>query len=409
MKRWLWIVGLGAVLVAAIVYGLRPQPVAVEVAVVKKGPLRVTVEEEGKTRLRSRYVVSAPVAGYLRRVKWKEGDRVQAGQVVATIEPPRPVVLDARTREQSDARVQAAEAALKVAEARVLTQEEQVRVAQADKDYWHRQQEREEALHKSGDLPISRVERTRAERKRADAVTEAAERALSTARAEVENARAEVVSARAALRQSSGGAEGELIAVKAPAGGRVIKVIRESEGTVSAGDGLVEIGDARAIEVMVEVLSADAVKMMPGTRAVLERWGGGKPLEARVRVVEPGGFTKISALGVEEQRVRVVADIVSPEEEWQRLGDGYRVEVAFVLWEGEQVLQVPASALFRHDGGWAVFVVDGGFARRRPVKVGHRSGIAVEVVEGAQEGEMVVAHPDDTVEDGKAVSFSAKS
>lgn len=410
MKRWLWIVGLGALLVAAIVYGLRPQPVAVEVAAVKKAPLRVTVEEEGKTRLRSRYVVSAPVAGYLRRLKWKEGDRVQVGQVVAAIEPPRPVVLDARTREQADAHVRAAEAARKVAAARVLTQQEQVRVAQADRDYWQRQQEREEALYKSGDLPVSRVERTRSERQRADAATHAAERALAAAKAEVENARAEVAAARAALRQSSGAAaEGELIVVKAPAGGRVIRVLRESEGTVSAGDGLLELGDARAIEVMVEVLSADAVRMMPGTRAVLERWGGDKPLEARVRVVEPGGFTKISALGVEEQRVRVVADIVSPEDEWQRLGDGYRVEAAFVLWENGQVLQVPASALFRHDGGWAVFVVEGGFARSRPLKVGHRSATAAEVIEGLNDGELVVAHPDDTVEDGKAVTYGQSS
>jgi len=408
LKRWLWIVGLGALAVAAIVYGLRPQPVPVEVAAVKNAPLRVAVEEEGKTRLRSRYVVSAPVAGYLRRVRWKEGDRVRAGQVVATVEPPRPVVLDARTREQSQARVRAAETALKVAETRVLTQAEQVRVAQADRDYWRRQQDREETLNKSGDLAVARVEKTRAERRRADAVTVAAERTLATAKAEVENARAQVVAARAALLQSAGPAEGELIAVKAPAGGRVIKLIRESEGTVASGDGLLEIGDARAIEVMVEVLSADAVKMTPGTRVVLERWGGGKPLEARVRVVEPGGFTKISALGVEEQRVRVVADIVSPEQEWQRLGDGYRVEAAFVLWEGEQVLQVPSSSLFRFDSGWAVFVAEGGFARRRAVKIEHRSATAAQIVDGLKEGEMVITHPDDTVEDGKAVAATPR-
>jgi HlyD family secretion protein len=406
LKRWLWIAGLAALLVGAIVYGLRPQPAPVEVAAVKQAPLRVTVEEEGKTRLRSRYVVSAPVAGYLRRLPWKEGDHIQAGQVVAVIEPPPPAVLDARTREQAAARLQAAEAALNVAQARVLAQQEQLRVARAEQHYWRRQQERDEALHQSGDVPLSRVERTETERQRADGVAAAAERSLAAAQAEVATAAAEVAAARAALRESAAGAGGEQLAVRAPSGGRVIKVMRESEGTVLSGEGLIELGDARAIEVVVEVLSADAVKMLPGARVVLERWGGDTPLEARVRVVEPGGFTKISALGVEEQRVRVVADIVSPEPLWQRLGDGYRVEAVFVLWEGERVLQAPASALFRSNGGWAVFVVDGGLARRRTVEVGRRSATAAEIVAGLAAGELVVAHPDDTVSDGKAVTYT---
>jgi HlyD family secretion protein len=170
------------------------------------------------------------------------------------------------------------------------------------------------------------------------------------------------------------------------------------------GEALVELGDARAIEVVVEVLSADAVRIRPGMRVGLERWGGAKTLEARVRTVEPGGFTKVSALGVEEQRVRVVADLVSPEGEWAALGDGYRVEAAFVLWEGERVRQVAASAVFRLGEGWGVFVVEGGVARRREVAVGHRSGAAVEITGGLQEGEVVVLHPDETVEEGKAVS-----
>lgn len=171
---------------------------------------------------------------------------------------------------------------------------------------------------------------------------------------------------------------------------------------------MLEVGDARAIEILVEVLSADAVKIVPGMRVVLERWGGPKPLEARVRVVEPGGFTKISALGVEEQRVRVVADLESPEAEWAALGDGYRVEASFVLWEAEKVLQVPANALFRAGDGWAVFVVEGGVAKRRAVQVGHRSGVAAEISGGLKEGEVVVLHPDETVEEGKTVQVSQR-
>ncbi|MBL8212065.1 MAG: HlyD family efflux transporter periplasmic adaptor subunit [Bryobacterales bacterium] len=404
MKRWLWIIAVAALVAVGIVMGLRPQPVPIEAVAVKTGPLRVSVEEEGRTRLRSRYIISAPVGGYIRRLDWKAGDVVKSGQRIAVLEPPRPAVLDARTEEQSEARVKAAESARAVAESRIAALEQQVRAARADLEYWRAQDQREEALRKSGDIAASRVEKTRSELRRAEAEVAAAERNVETARAEVGNARAEVEAARAALLRSAPSGQGQLVPVTAPSGGRVIRVIRESEGVVMPGDGLLEVGDARAIEVMVEVLSADAVKMTPGMRVVLERWGGEKPLEARVRVVEPGGFTKVSALGVEEQRVRVVADITSPEEEWQRLGDGYRVEASFVLWEGERVLQVPVNSLFRVNGGWAVFAVEGGVARRRAVQIGHRSGVAAEILSGLKEGDTVVAHPDETVEDGKAVA-----
>jgi HlyD family secretion protein len=383
---------------------MRPQPVPVETQALTAKPLRVTVEEEGKTRLRSRYVISAPVAGYLRRLQLKAGDTVRAGALIATLEPPRPAVLDARTVEQGGARVAAAERALQVAQSRVATQREQVRSAKAEFEYWTQQRQREERLRKSGDVAATRLERTVTDLQRAEAAVAAAERGLATTVAEVEAAKAEVATARAALRQTAGAATGESIPVVAPTSGRVIRVVRESEGVVGPGEPLVEIGDARAIEVVVEVLSADAVRIAPGMRVLLDRWGGPKVLEARVRLVEPGGFTKISALGVEEQRVRVVADLVSPEGEWAALGDGYRVEAAFVLWEGEKVMQAPANAVFRVGDGWAVFVVEGGVARRRAVQVGHRSGVAVEILGGVREGETVILHPDETVEVGKAVT-----
>ena len=335
--------------------GFRTQPVSIEAGKVTRGPLRVVVEEEGKTRLRSRYTIYAPVAGMTQRLKWKAGDRVQAGEVITYLSPPAPVVLDARTQDQSEAAVKSAEAGLVVAEARVRTFEEQARVARADLDFWRKQRERNLTLQKSGDIAPEKVERDLAELRRVEASVGAADRAIVTARAEVESARAGVAAARSALRRTTAGSgTGERIPVRAPVGGRVIRVIRESEGPVTPGEALIEIGNATALEIVVELLSADAVKVQPGARVILTRWGGDQELEARVRVVEPGGFTKISALGVEEQRVRVVADLVSPESEWKELGDGYRVEAAFVLWESDSALQVPANALFRYQDRWSV-------------------------------------------------------
>ena len=404
MKRWLWIIGLAVLAGVGIFMGMRPQPVSVEAAALTKGPLRVTVEEEGRTRLRSRYVITAPVSGYMGRIRLKAGDVVKAGTVITILEPPRPAVLDARTRDQGNARVVAAQAALTVAQSRVAIQEEQVRVARAELEYWKQQKAREDVLRKSGDLPAARLERTVTDLLRAEATVAGAERQLATTKVEVDAARAEVASARAGVRETAGAQTGERIPVVAPAGGRVIKVIRDSEGVVGPGEALLEVGDARAIEVMVEVLSADAVKIAPGMKVLLDRWGGATTLEARVRVVEPGGFTKVSALGVEEQRVRVVADLVSPETEWAALGDGYRVEAAFVLWESASVLQAPSNALFRAGNGWAVFAVDGGIARRREVSIGRQSGVGAEIVSGLKEGDVVVLHPDETVSDGKQVS-----
>lgn len=405
MKRWLWIIVLAAIAAVGIFLGFRPQPVPVETAKVTRGPLRVTVEEEGKTRLRSRYVISAPVSGVMPRLKWKAGDTIRAGELITALNPPPPVVLDARTKDTAAARVKTAEAAQAVAVARVRAMEEQVRVARNDLDFWRRQRERDEKLRQTGDIPADRVDRNQTELTRVEAAIAAAERNVATARAEVESTKAEVDAARTMLRMTtSGAATGERISIVAPTGGRVIKVIRESEGPVAAAEPLLEIGDAQALEVIVDLLSADAVRVQPGTRVLLTRWGGEATLEARVRVIEPGGFTKISALGVEEQRVRVVSDLVTPATEWKALGDGYRVEAAFVLWESPSVLQVPASTLFRVQDQWAVFAVDAqGFARRRTLQLGHRNALAAEVLSGLEENADAVTHPDETVKDGVMV------
>ena len=398
--------GLGA----AIFYGMRPQPLEVETTAARLGPMEVTVQEEGKTRLRDRFVVSVPVAGIMRRHDWHVGDDLPAGRAVAYLTPLRAEVLDARRSSENEARLQVAAAAREGADARLKSTQEQLKAADADLDYWKLQLAREEKLVAGGDVATARLDRPRAEVKRAEAVRQTAEQAIALARTEIDRARADIAFARAAASNPglTPTANAQAIPVHSPVAGRVVRVIRQSEGVVAPGEPILELGNTRALEVEVELLSSDAVKMTPGTRVRLTRWGGDGALEARVRLVEPAGYTKLSALGVEEQRVRVIADLVSPAQQWQRLGEGYRVEAAFVLWSGDKVLQVPASALFRDGDKWALFVTEGGFAKKRLDETGHRNGLATEVLSGVKEGDLVIPHPDDKIRDGLAVASAAK-
>jgi HlyD family secretion protein len=392
--RYLGLILLVVLLAAAMVYGFWPRPVAVDVAAIARAPLQVTVEEEGKTRVVDRFVISAPVPGYVRRIELKVGDPVSQGQVVAEIEPLRSVILDPRSRAEAQARVAAAEAALKAAQ-------EDVQAAQAEADYAAGQLQRLRALFPKGYVSVEAMQQAEAAARRTAARRTSAQFAVQVAKFDLE-------AARTALRYSVAQNEHKALEeapVRAPVQGRVLKVKHESEGVVQAGEALLEIGDPASLEIEVDLLSADAVRVSPGTRVLFERWGGEGPLEGRVRRVEPVGFTKVSALGVEEQRVLVIADITSPAEKWQRLGDGYRVEARFILWEGDNVLQVPASALFRHGQQWAVFVAKNGRAHLQPVQVGHRSGLAAEIVSPLKQGDVVVLHPDDSLADGTRISL----
>ncbi|MBP2673858.1 MAG: uncharacterized protein H6Q84_698 [Deltaproteobacteria bacterium] len=374
-----------------ILWAFLPRPVPVDTAKVSKGPLNVTVEEEGKTRLKERFVVSAPVSGYAERVDLDVGDPVRKGQPVATLEPLRADSLDPRARAAAEARVAAAEAALKGAEARV-------REAEAADEYAAELLGRTRQLAESGLTPRDTLDRVESEALRARA-------SRSSATAAAETARHEVAQARAMLTRggkSSGG--GGKVVVTSPAAGRVMAVMRESEGVVVAGAPLLVVGDPATIEVEVDVLSADAVRIRKGTRVLFDRWGGEGLLEGTVRVVEPAGFTKISALGVEEQRVLVIADITSPRDHWARIGDGYRLEARFILWEGKEVLQVPEGAVFRAGDREAVYTVEGRRARIRKVEVGKRNGLAAQVLSGLSEGETVILHPGDSVTDGRRVA-----
>ncbi len=392
LRAKIGMLAIGVLVAAGLVYGFMPRAVPVDLAEVKRGPLTVTVEEEGKTRVRERYLVSAPVAGYARRIGLKAGDAIASGQVIAVIEPVRAVALDPRTRAQAQAQVSAVQAALAAAQ-------ENARAATAAAQLAQQELARAESLRQKNFVSVQALDSARTAATRARAAAAAAQHAVRVARFDLETARAAVASTD---RLQNGGAADRL-QVRAPVAAHVLKLLHESEGAVAAGQPLLEIGDPASLEVEVEVLSTHAVKIAPGSKVILDRWGGEQPVEGSVRVVEPSGFTKISALGVEEQRVRVIVDFSSPREAWARLGDGYRVEARFVLWEGQDVLQLPTSALFRQGEGWAVFVLDGRRARQTPVEIGQRAGLATQVLSGLKGGDRVVAHPDETIRDGVRV------
>ncbi len=390
-RRLSWLVVL-VIIMAALGYSFRPQPRLVDTAAAMRSPMQLTVEQEGKTRVVDRYIVSAPVAGTACRVDLDVGDQVVRGQSLLKIKPLQSQALDPRSRAEAEARVAAAKAGLGAAE-------QTAQSARAEATFAAKELARLKPLATKGHVGENALDAaaTNARRSKAD---------LQSAEFAVDVARHELTAAQTALKYT--GAAGESVStdrveVVAPVSGRVLKIQQECEGVVSAGQALLEIGDIRSLEIETDVLSADAVRIQPGMTVRYERWGGEEALEGLVRRVEPVGFTKVSALGVEEQRVLIISDITSDAAQWQTLGDGYRVESRFILWEGQDILQIPASALFRFDGRWAVFVMEESKARRRIVSIGQRNGLLAQILEGLNEGEEVITHPDDTIEDGVAV------
>ncbi|MGH7964179.1 MAG: efflux RND transporter periplasmic adaptor subunit [Candidatus Binatia bacterium] len=371
--------------VALVIVVLRPEPIPVDVARVERGRLQVTIDEEGETRVRDRFVVAAPVGGRTDRIEFDEGDPIEVNQVLTAIAP---FPLGAREREEQRARVAAAEALQSEAEA-------EVRRAQAEFEQAQRDRVRAETLVKKG-----YVAQQAAERDRMAETTKANE--LKAARFKAQSTASEVALARAGLMALDGrnGKEENLILVRSPVTGRVLRVTEKSVRVVTAGTPLMTVGDPTQLEVVVDILSTDAVQVQAGMPVLLEHWGGERSLRARVRTVEPAAFTKISALGVEEQRVNVIIDFVDPS---GSLGDGYRVETRIIIWEQNDVVKAPASALFRHGQTWGVFVIDAGRARVRAVEVGHRNALEAEMLSGVNEGEEVVRHPSNQLEDGVRV------
>ena len=386
-RRNILFIIVGLLVFAAVVYGFWPDSISVQTATVERDSLEVVVEEEGQTEVKNRYVVSAPVAAIARRMVVEAGDAVEAGDPVVDLEAPRASILDRRARSEAEARVEGAEAAVEQAE-------RQVDAAEAVSERAQEERRRVERLHEQGSATRREMEQATAEALQAQAHLEAA-------RAAVVSARADLRSAKAML--GGGDAEGTVTTLRAPVSGYVLAVHRPSEGPVTPGEPLLEVADTKQLHVRIDVLSQDALRIEPGTRVRLDQWGGDTTLQATVERVEPEGRTDVSALGVEEQRVGVIAELDSPPTDWERLSAGYRVVAEFVLWEGADVLQVPTSALFRTEDGWAVFVVEGGRAERRLVDVGQQADLRAEIVSGLDENETVIVHPGNDVDDGVRV------
>jgi HlyD family secretion protein len=377
-------------LAVALALLFRPAAVPVDLAKVGRGPLMVSVSDEGETRVRDMYVVSAPVPGRMRRIELEAGDSVVADKtVIARIEPSDPASLDVRSAAEARASVDAAAASRTHAAA-------QVRRAQAELEFAQSELARIRILARSHTVSENDLDSAERRAKTADA-------ALGEARAEQQVRESEYHVARARLMtpaSRSRTADCDCVTVYSPVSGDVLRIVTESEGVVQSGTPILEVGDPDKLEVVVDLLSSDAVQVQAGQRAVIEAWGGSAPLEGVVRRVEPFGFTKVSALGIEEQRVNVIIDIKEPRQQWQRLGHGYRVEPRIVLWEGPDVLKVPLSALFRQGARWAVFVADGGKAVLRDVDIGHENGLEAEVTSGLEVGDRIVLHPGDRVAPG---------
>jgi HlyD family secretion protein len=384
-------VGLFVAAVAFVAF--RPRPVPVDLATIAKGDLQVTVDQEGKTRVRDRYVVSAPVAGRVLRVELEPGDPVEAGKtVVATFLPGAPPLLDVRSRAEAEARVRAADAA--VAQVRAALGE-----ARGKQDLAERDLKRTVELAEQHIVPQATLDQAQTAAKTAADAVQEADAAVTAAQHQADAARAALVESGSSGARSSPSP----ITMRSPVNGVVLQRLHESEAVVPAGEPIVEVGDPADLEVVADYLSTDAVKIKPGTPAIIDRWGGDRPLDGRVRLVEPYGFMKVSALGVEEQRVNVIVALDDPRTVWKALGDGYRVEVRVVLWEGRNVLKAPTSALFRQGDQWDVFVEVNGRAERRTVTIGEQTGAEAQVVNGLAEGDVVLVHPSDQVTDGTRV------
>ncbi len=382
---------IGIAMLGLLAWGLWPKPILVETGMVAIGPLTVRVSEEGKTRVRNRYVVAAPVTGKMRRVSLRPGDAVIAGEtLLTTIEPVAPPLLDPRARVQAEALISMQEAARQQAMATLDSKKSALTMAEADRN-------RVRAVTRAG--TVSAADRDRAE---GDALMRAAEVRATEFSLQVLDY--EIAQARAALERPDHIDPGNLVEVKAPVSGRVLRVMQESEMVTTAGMAILEIGDPSDLEIEAEILSRDAVAIRLGDSVEIALWGGETPLNARVRRVEPAAFTKISALGVEEQRVIVLCDLINPQEQAKALGDRFRVEVRVAIWHSDSVLLAPAGALFREGNAWKTYLLQNGQAKLTAITAGRSDGRFTEILEGLKANDEILLHPPDTIKDGASVT-----
>lgn len=392
-KRWIGWGAIGVVLGVLLLWSLWPRPELVDIVKVTRGPLVVTLDEEGETRVRERFAVSAPVAGRLLRIELEPGDPVVAGETILAIFQPRDATpLDPRSRAESEEEVRALEAELERAK-------HQRARSRAELNFAKRECDRARRLAAQAILSSEQLEQAELEERRAIENVSAFEHAVEGAAHRLARAQARLLN----LSDPNGRGDAP-VSIRSPVDGVVLSRSRESESVVEAGEPLLEVGNPNDLEIVADYLSRDAVRVRPGARARVERWGGDGVLEAKVRRVEPSGFTKISALGVEEKRVNVILDLVTPPSERPGLADGFRVETRIVVKQCDDVVLVPAGSLFRRGQDWAVFAVENGRATLKPVEIGARTPTMVEVASGLQVDDHVIAHPGDRIVDGIRVA-----
>jgi HlyD family secretion protein len=385
-----WLIIL-LILLAGLFIAFRPQAIAVDLINVQHGSLVVTVEEEGETRIQDVYVLSAPVTGHMLRIDSEVGDDVIAAEtLVAQIKPIDPEFLDVRSEEEAQAAIKAAEASLTLAEAQLVEAESEFEFAVTEL-------ERANRLIQQQVIPKRELDNAKRVFKSKRAIVNTAKAALRTRQYELARARARLISPASSTIDEK---ECECVNILSPITGKILQVLHESEGVVSMGTPLVEIGDPTNLEIVVDFLSSDAVRIQAGQRVIIEQWGGESTLQGIVRKIEPFGFTKTSALGIEEQRVNVIIDITDPLDKWQRLGHGYQIDASVVLWENNNVKKVPLTALFRDGEQWAVFIAQEKRAKLQHVKVGQRNGLEAEILEGLSNDSRVILHPSNQIADG---------
>lgn len=393
IRQWISLTILGVVILSALFLALRQPPLAVDLGEVTKGPLVITVDEDGETRVREAYVVSAPVTGRLLRITQDVGDPVIAGEtVLATIQPSEPTFLDVRSQSEARAQIRSSEAALKLAKA-------EVERAAAERDFAQNELKRMETLFQTQTVAEAAVDRARMQFSSTRAALASAQAAVDVADHEMERARAMLITPQ---DSPEGGIDTRCctVDVRSPITGRLLRLIEESEAVLPAGAPLVEVGNPRELEIVVDLLSSDAVRVEPNAPVRIMDWGGNYELMGRVRRIEPFGFTKISALGVEEQRVNVIIDFADPEAIPAALGHGFRVEVKIEEWRTEDTIRIPEAALFRQGNIWSAFLVKDGRVEQRLLEIGRSNGQSAEVLGGVEAGEQVILYPSEKVEEG---------
>lgn len=390
LKRWRWPLLLAVAVLAGLAYAFWPRPVAVDVSEVTRGPMRVTITDDGVTRVRDVFVLSAPTSGIITRVEIEAGDPVVAGEtIIAVLNPRMSVPLDPRTRLQAESALRAARSTERMASAELRRSQSALALAESELG-------RAKQLAERGFVTAARLDAARTERDVASA-------AADMAQAELQRARAEAARAASLLAAADTPSSEPPILLAAPASGKILRVLRESESPVLEGEPIVEIGDSDDLEIVADMLSRDAVRISPGAPAEILNYGGEHPLSAHVERVEPFGRLKISALGIEEQRVNVILDL-DRSEDALRLGHGYQIDAAVTLWQDEDVVRVPIGAIFRHQGEWHAFAVAGGRAELRRLNLGHMNDTHAEVLNGLAEGEQVVINPSTLIDDGSRVA-----